>query len=132
MIYNYLEFIYALSMVDCLDDQDLRALSLESLRSFDDQVASIPQDACAPFYVVAGRLESELLVFYRMVVLCAKKEEDLDKVAQWWGGMVSLCDEFAVRLETLIAQHPYCGVEIYRDRFLDVRNTCKRLQNLHA
>jgi hypothetical protein len=119
-------------MVDCLDDQDLRALSLESLRSFDDQVASIPQDACAPFYVAAGRLESELLVFYRMVVLCAKKEEDLDKVAQWWGAMVSLCDEFAIRLETLIKQHPHCGVEIYRDRFLDVRNTCKRLQNLHA
>jgi hypothetical protein len=119
-------------MVDCLDDQDLRTLSSESLKSFDDQVASIPQDACTPFYVAAGRLESQLLVLYRLVVLCSKKEEDLDKVAQWWSEMVSLCDGFAVRLEELIKQHPYCGVEIYRDRFLDVRNTCKRLQNLHA
>jgi hypothetical protein len=119
-------------MVYCLDDQDLRVLSSESLRSFDEQVASIPETACTPFYVAAGRLESQLLMIYRMVVLFAKKEEDLDKVAQWWGVMVNLCDDFAVRLERLIAKHPQCGVEIYRDRFLDVRNTCKRLQNLHA
>ena len=131
-IYNHDDFHYVSSMVDCLDNQDLRTMSTESLRSFDDQVASIPQDACTPFYVAAGRLESELLVFYRLVVLCSKKEEDLDKVAQWWEAMVGLCDEFAARLETLVQQHPHCGVEIYRDRFLDVRNTCKRFQTLHA
>jgi len=110
----------------------LHALSDASLQSFDEQIASIPQDACVPFYVAAGRLESQLLVIYRMVVLCAKKEEDLDKVTQWWGDMVGLCDEFAARLELLVKQHPDCGAEIYRDRFLDLRNTCKRLQDLHA
>ncbi len=119
-------------MVDCLDDRDLETLSSETLKFFDDQIAAIPQDACSPFYVAAGRLESQLLMLYRMVVLCTKKEDDLDKVALWWSGMVTLCDQFAVKLETLIEKHPQCGVEIYRDRFLDVRNTCKRLQNLHA
>jgi hypothetical protein len=67
-----------------------------------------------------------------VVVLCTKKEDDLDKVAQWWAAMVTMCDEFALRLEGLIKDHPFCGVEYYRDRFLDLRNTCKRIQNLHG
>jgi hypothetical protein len=107
-------------------------MSLDSLQSFEKQIAAIPQEACAPFYVAAGRLESQLLVLYEMVVLCTKKEDDLDKVAAWWGGMVHICDEFTSHLEGLIQDHPTCGVDYYRDRFLDVRNTCKRIQELHA
>jgi hypothetical protein len=115
----------------CLDDQDLQKLSTSSLQSFEEQLASIPADACAPFYVAAGRLESQLLLLYRMVVLCTKKEEDLDKIALWWNSMARVCDEFITHLEGLVRQHPNCGAEYYRDRFLDVRNTCKRLQELH-
>ena len=119
-------------MVTCLNDQDLRDISSDSLKSFDEQVAKIPADVCAPFYEAAGRLDSQLLVFYKMVVVCTKKEEDLDRIASWWGSMVKICDEFASHLEGLIKQHPYCGAEFYRDRFLDLRNTCKRLQDLHS
>lgn len=119
-------------MSPCLDNHDLEELSNGSLQAFEKQIASIPADLCAPFYEAAGRLESQLLVIYQMVVLCTKKEDDLDKVALWWGSMVRVCDEFITHLEGLVAQHPSCGVEYYRDRFLDVRNTCKRLQELHA
>jgi hypothetical protein len=118
-------------MVLCLDNQDLQELSTDSLQSFEKQIAFIPADLCIPFYVAAGRLESELSTLYRLVVLCTKKEEDLDKVAFWWSSMVRVCDEFITHLEGLVKQHPTCGAEYYRDRFLDVRNTCKRLQELH-
>ena len=76
-------------------------------------------------------MESQLLIIYRMVVLCTKKEADLDKIALWWNSMVRVGDEFATHLEGLVRQHPHCGAEVYRDRLLDVRNTCKRLQELH-
>lgn len=122
---------YHFRMALCLDSQDLQEISTDSLQSFEKQISSIPAELCAPFYEAAGRLESQLLIIYRMVVLCTKKEDDLDKVALWWSGMVRVCDEFIIHLEGLVKQHPYCGVEYYRDRFLDVRNTCKRLQDLH-
>src|SRR5882724_9865460 len=109
-------------MVLCLDDQDLQELSNDSLQSFEKQISLIPSDLCAPFYVAEGSLQSQLLVLYRLVVLCAKKEEDLDKVALMWSNMTRVCDEFIIHLEGLVKQHPYCGVEYYRDRFLDVRN----------
>jgi hypothetical protein len=118
-------------MAFCLDDQDLQKLSTDSLESFERQLAAIPADLCSPFYEAAGRLESQLLMIYRLVVLGTKKEDDLDKVSNWWNGMVRVCDEFILHLEGLVKEHPYCGAEYYRDRFLDVRNTCKRLQALH-
>jgi len=123
---------YFVNMSPCLDNNDLKELSTGSLDAFEKQVASIPVDLCAPFYEAAGRLESQLIVIYQMVVLCTKKEDDLEKVAQWWGSMVRVCDEFITHLEGLVALHPHCGAEYYRDRFLDLRNTCKRLQDLHA
>jgi len=118
-------------MALCLDDHDLQELSTASLQSFEEQIALIPADVSAPFYEAAGRLESQLLTLYRMVVLCTKKEDDLDKISLWWGGMVKVCHEFITHLEGLVKLHPHCGAEYYRDRFLDVRNTCKRLQELH-
>ena len=81
-------------MALCLDNQDLQELSTDSLQSFEKQIAAIPADLCVAFYVAAGHLESQLSIIYRMVVLCTKKEEDLDKVALWWSSMVRVCDEF--------------------------------------
>src|ERR1700733_4445449 len=110
----------------CLDKNDLREISTNSLQSFEQEIARIPATLCAPFYEAAGRLESQLLMLYRLVVQCAKKEDDLDKVAQIWSGMIGICDEFTAHLEGLVKHHPHCGAELYRDRFLDLRNTCLR------
>ena len=46
--------------------------------------------------------------------------------------MVEMCDEFLRRLSGLKERHPYCGAEIYYDRVLDLRNKCKRLQEMHS
>jgi hypothetical protein len=83
-----------------LVESDLLVLSSGTLAAFDHRVASIPRDLSAPFHEEARQLEAELLTVYRVVVLCTKKADDLDRVAQWWGVMVRVCDEFASRLAT--------------------------------
>jgi hypothetical protein len=118
-------------MKECLVDSDLLELSNEALAAFDQRVASIPKDLCAPFHEEARQLEAELLTVYRVVVLCTKKEDDLDTVAAWWGTMVRVCDEFAKRLNRLAVEHPHCGAEHYYDRVLDLRSKCLRLQKMH-
>jgi hypothetical protein len=87
---------------------------------------------CVPFHNAAQRLEDHLLFIHRLVVEATKKEEDLQAVAEWWGGMVVVCDLFAAALGKLKTEHPYCGADIYYDNVLDVRNRCQRLQNLHS
>ncbi len=118
-------------MKDCLTGSDLLDLSKESLDSFDKRVATIPNNLCAPFHDEARQLETELLGVYRVVVLCTKREEDLDAVSQWWGTMVQVCDDFARRLSRLVSAHPACGAEQYYDRVLELRSKCLRLQKMH-
>ena len=118
-------------MKECLNDADLLALLEGSLASFDQRVATIPKDLCAPFHDEARQLETELLTVYRVVVLCTKREDDLDRVSKWWETMVRVCDEFAVRLGKLVEAHPSCGAEQYYDRVLELRSKCLRLQTMH-
>lgn len=118
-------------MKECLVESDLLELSDGSLAAFDQRMASIPKDLCVPFHQEARQLETELLTVYRVVVLCTKKENNLNTVAEWWGTMVRVCDDFSGRLHRLMTEHPYCGAEQYYDRVLDLRNKCLRLQKMH-
>jgi hypothetical protein len=102
------------------------------LSGFDQRVASIPKDLCAPFHQEARGLEIELVSIYRVVVLYVRKEQDLAQIAACWALMVKICDDSAARLGRVSEQHPYCGADIYYDRVLDLRNKCQRLQNLHS
>jgi hypothetical protein len=119
-------------MKECLTDADLQELSKGSLASFDQRVAAIPRELCAPFHDEARQLEAELLTVYRVVVLCTKREEDLTHVAKWWAAMVQVCDDFAARLSRLVETHPACGAEQYYDRVLELRSKCLRLQKMHS
>jgi hypothetical protein len=110
----------------------LQELGESTVADFDRRVASLPADLCAPFNQEAARLESELLMIYKMVALCARAESDLDKVAAGWARTVEICDVFASRLLTLSKVHPDCGAESFHDRVLDLRNKCRRLQQLHS
>ena len=118
-------------MNDCLTGSDLIDLSQESLDAFDKRVATIPTNLCAPFHDEARQLDTELLSVYRVVVLCTKREEDLDRVSEWWETMVHVCDAFARRLSQLVLAHPACGAEQYYDRVLELRSKCLRLQKMH-
>lgn len=119
-------------MRECLKDSDLLALSEESLASFEQRLARIPEDLCAPFHEEARQLDAELLTVYRVVVLCTKREDDLERVSRWWETMVRVCDAFAVQLSKLVASHPDCGAEQYYDRVLELRSKCLRLQKMHS
>lgn len=119
------------AMNERLVDSDLLELSNGSLAAFDQRIASIPRELSAPFHEEARQLEAELLTVYRVVVLCTKKEDNLDTVADWWGTMVRVCDDFAARLNRLTTEHPHCGAGHYYDRVLDLRNKCLRLQKTH-
>ena len=119
-------------MKECLTGEDLLELSQESLEAFDQRVARIPAELCSPFHQEARQLEAELLTVYRMVVLCTKREEDLQLVSIWWESMVKVCDEFAKRLNRLVQGHPDCGAEQYYDRVLELRTKCLRLQKMHS
>jgi hypothetical protein len=119
-------------MNSCLAESDLQDLGNEMLAGFERRVAAIPSELCAPFHSEARQLETELLSIYKVVALCARREEDLAQIGRAWGLMVKVCDETAKRLNTLVKQHPDCGADAYHDRVLDLRNKCRRLQQMHS
>src|SRR5258708_40204526 len=106
-------------MTECVGESDLNLLAKSTPDEFDREVASLPQELCVPFNQAAMRLEGELLTIYKFVVRIVRREEDLEKIARWWGTMVSQCDEFAKRLHNLSLTHPNCGADFFYDRVLD-------------
>src|SRR5438128_1668227 len=119
-------------MINCLGESDLKELAKETLSGFDQRVASIPAELCAPFHMEARQLEAELLGIYRTVVLLVRKEDDLARVAALWKAMVEACDESLGRLRKLAQAHPECGADFYHDRVLDLRSKCHRLHQMHS
>lgn len=82
-------------------------------------------------YEQARQLETVLLTVYRVVVLCTKREDDLERVSQWWATMVQVCDDFAKTLRKLVEADPACGAELHYDRVLELRSKCLRLRKMH-
>ncbi len=119
-------------MTQCLGESDVKELAEATLLDFDRRVAGLPEDASGPFHQAAMRLEVELLTIYRFVVQIVRKEEDLDRIAGWWGTMVAQCDLFAERLHALFRRHPASGADLFYDRVLDLRNKCERLRTMHS
>ena len=120
------------SVNNCLPQSDLQELGNSIITDFERRVASIPDYLCAPFHDEARQLETELLGIYRVVVLCARKEEDLEAVSKLWGLIVQICDQCLDQLRALAQKHPNCGADTYYDRVLDLRNKCNRLQQMHS
>jgi|BarGraIncu01122A_1022018.scaffolds.fasta_scaffold155150_2 hypothetical protein len=116
----------------CLPESDLQQLGTDLLADFGRRIASIPQELCAPFSEEAGRLETELLMIYKFVALCVRKEENLAVIASKWALMVKICDEAAKELGVLSERHPQCGADAYYDQILDLRAKCQRLQKIHS
>jgi hypothetical protein len=115
----------------CLSLSSIEELGQSALGDFDKNIASLPQDLCAPFHEEARQLETVLLTIYKMTALCSREEQDLSKVSALWGAMVSICDGCVTSLGELAKRHPKCGADYYYDRVLDLRNKCLRLQKMH-
>ena len=119
-------------MTSSIERADLQQMTEDTLARFQKRVADLPPDLQGPFNAEAKALEAEILTIYRVVAMLARKEQDLDKVAELWGLMKSFCDLALSQLSELHRSHPFAGAEVYHDRILDVRNRCQRLQTMHA
>src|ERR1700689_1604338 len=96
-------------MSNCATPSQLQQLGDSAVAEFDARVAQLPQDFCLQFQIEAMRLQDQLLFILRLVVLCAKDEQELDKIASSWEFMVAMCDRFANSLSRLKNLHPDCG-----------------------
>ena len=81
------------------DTDDIFELSRAALEETENRLRAIPEELSLPFNAEARTLEQHLLQMYRTVALCARKEQDLDKIASWWAAMTKICDEFARKIE---------------------------------
>jgi|ERR1051325_4905126 hypothetical protein len=110
-----------------LELTDLDALKDAAIKKFDDCLALIAEHE--PVDRQVAQLQTELEQMYRMVVLLQKNESRMERVAEIWQKMVSICDECARRLSGLVSKQP-----VYRasyDRILDLRNAAEERRRLH-
>src|SRR2546422_788700 len=111
-----------------LELDDLDTLKTAAIKKFDECVAQNSPGGDLDREV--AQLQAELEQIYRMVVLLQKNEPSLERVAEIWGKMVAICDEFAGRLSTLSGKSP--AYRASYDRILDVRNAAEERRRLHS
>lgn len=112
-----------------LDAKDFQAITDSALKLFDERVATVDPDICWEFDMEVARLESQVVQLYGIAALLARREEDIEKVSEIWGAMISVCDTVAHKIHTLCFEHPFCVAS--HDKILDVRNKSARLRDLH-
>jgi hypothetical protein len=116
----------------CLEDTDLKTIGDSLIAEFEDNIASIPDELCSSFRAAAERLETQLLMLYKVAVMMTKREEDLDRIAATFTAVAQMCDLSLTQLLDLNRKHPHCGAVPYSDRILDLKNKCLRLQRMHS
>src|ERR1041385_561524 len=104
-----------------LELADLDTLKEEAVKKFDERLAGTPHDQ--PLDREVAQLLAELEQIYRVVVLLQKNESSMERVAEIWGKMTAICDEFARRLSSLLSQRP--AFRASYDRILDLRNAAE-------
>jgi len=110
-----------------LDLADLDTLKEAAIKKFEDGLAQA--EATGALDNEVCQLQAELEQIYRMVVLLQKHEENIEQVVEIWAKMVTICDDFARRLSSLVNTH-----SVYRasyDRILDFRNAAEERRRLH-
>lgn len=113
-----------------LDQSDFKALADTAIQRFAEGVAAADPAICWEFDMEVARLESQVIQLYGISVLLAKREPDLDGVAEVWRGMILVCDTVSQKIRELCRKHPACAASL--DRILDIRNKAARLRDLHS
>ena len=111
-----------------LELADLDTLKEAAIKKFDDSLAHSAKDESLDSEV--AQLQAELEQIYRMVVLLQKNESAMERVAEIWNKMVTICDEFARRLSALAGKRP--AYRASYDRILDLRNAAEERHQLHV
>ena len=113
-----------------LDAKDFDAITNSALKLFDERVATVAPGIRGEFDIEVARLESQVVQLYGIAALLARREMELDKIAEIWGAMIFVCDTVAQKIQSLCVEHPFCVAS--HDKILDIRNKCARLRDLHA
>jgi hypothetical protein len=111
-----------------LELADLDTLKEAAIKKFEDRLANVNGEDGLGREV--AQLQAELEQIYRVVVLLQKNESSMERVAEIWGKMATICDEFARRLSELTGKGA-----TYRaayDRVLDFRNAAEERRRLHT
>jgi hypothetical protein len=100
-----------------LDVKDFEAITNSALKLFDERMAAVhPDNICREFDMEVARLESRVVQLYGMAALLAQLESELEKAAEIWGAMISVCDIVGRRFRPFAANTP--SVWHYTTRFL--------------
>ena len=111
-----------------IDLSDLERIRDTALQEFEQRVNAADPGISVDLEV--ARLESQLLQLYRLAAMAARREETLEQTSALWAVVVGICDAFALKVSARCAQQPLCSAA--HDRILDLRNKCRRLQDLHG
>ncbi len=106
---------------------DLDTLKEAAIKKFDASVAHQAEGGSMDREV--AQLQAEFEQIYRVVVLLQKNEPNMERVAEIWSKMVTVCDEFARRLSDWAGKHPASRAPY--DRILDMRNAAEERYQLH-
>jgi hypothetical protein len=112
-----------------LDVKDFEAITDSALKLFDKRMAAVHPDICCEFDMEVAPLESRVVQLYGIAELLAQRESELEKVAEIWGAMISVCDIVAQKIQTLCCEHPFCVAS--HDKILDIRNKSARRRDPH-
>lgn len=111
-----------------LELADLDTLKEAAISKFEDRLASARLEDGLDRDV--AELQAELEHIYRVVVLLQKNETSIERVAEIWGKMVTICDEVARRLSALRGKG--ASYQASHDRILDFRNAAEERRRFHT
>ena len=112
-----------------LDATDFQTIADSALKLFDQRLAILDPKIRGDFDMEVARLESQVVQLYGIAALLAQRENDLDKIAEIWSAMVSVCDSVATKMQTLCLENPF-GIAS-QDKVLEIRSKSARLRDLH-
>ena len=111
-----------------LELADLDTLKEAAIKKFEDRLANA--NVADGLDREVAQLQAELEQIYRVVVLLQKNETSIERVAEIWGKMVTICDEFARRLSNVKGKS--ASYRASHDRILDFRNAAEERRRFHT
>lgn len=110
--------------------EELEKFRDAALEQFDAGVSGLGDSNERSLTREIGWLQTELEQIYRFVVLLQRDESSMERAAELWASMISICDAFARRVSSLAQMSP--SAKISYDRILDLRRAAAERYDLHA
>lgn len=117
-------------MKACLNFSDLLEIGqphITEMQRIGDSYADADVDgACIAFTRQVRMVEGAVVQTYGVAALLARREEDLNEVAEIWIRMSSFCKSALTVLSVLRHKYPLCGTPELYDLVLDYKLACEK------